>query len=112
MQLHTYLRKSLFGKAALATAALGGLFLFSGAPNAQAADRDDHDRRVARSEYRWNDAYADRDDYHRGFYDSRENHWRNERRGAYQRFDRDDRDHDRDRFRGRDSRRFDRDRDW
>src|SRR6266403_1147059 len=45
MQLHR-LGKSLFGKAALASAALSGLLFFAGAPGAQAADRDDHDRRV------------------------------------------------------------------
>jgi hypothetical protein len=54
MQLH-HLGKSLFGKAALATAALSGLLFLAGAPGAQAADRDDNrrsDNRPAFSEGR------------------------------------------------------------
>lgn len=69
MQAHTHLRKSLLGKAALATAALGGLLFFAGAPKAQAADRDDGDRRNARSEYRLQD---------HGYYGNQAREWRNE----------------------------------
>lgn len=36
MSLHKNLLKSVFGKAALATAALGGFLFFAGAPSAQA----------------------------------------------------------------------------
>lgn len=108
MQLHTYLRKSLFGKAALATAALGGLLFFAGAPGAQAADRDDCQRRIAKTERRLNDAIEDH-----GFYSRQANKWRHERHEAVERcygrgyrnnWDRDrdyyrDRDRDRDRYR-------------
>ena len=110
MQLHTYLRKSLFGKAALATAALGGLLFFAGAPGAQAADRDDCQRRIAKTERRLNDAIEDH-----GFYSRQANKWRHERheavercygrdyrnnwqRDSYRNWDR-DRDRDRDRYR-------------
>jgi len=107
MRLHTHLRKSLFGKAALATAALGGLLFFAGAPSAQAADRDDCQRRIAKTERKLNDAIEDH-----GYYSKQAEHWRHERREAYERcygrehryryYDRDDRrydrDHDRDRY--------------
>jgi hypothetical protein len=98
MQLHTHLRKSLLGKAALATAALGGLLFFAGAPKAQAADRDDGDRRNARSEYR-HEVIEDH-----GYYNRQASEWRHE---AYER-------HERfrsraDRYRDRYQRRFDRD---
>jgi hypothetical protein len=103
MQLHTHLRKysfvrAVFGKAALATAALGGLLLFAGAPGAQAADRDDCQRRIARTDYRLHEATEDH-----GYYSRQAEHWRHEWREAYERCygreyrnngDR-DRDHDR-----------------
>jgi hypothetical protein len=104
MQLHTHLRKSLLGKAALPTAALGGLLFFAGVPKAQAADRDDGDRRNTRSEYQMQD---------HDYYGGRERQWGNE---AYERQDRfrsrddryrDDRNRDNDRY----QRRYDRDRD-
>lgn len=97
MQLH-HLGKSLFGKAALATAALGGLLLFAGAPGASAADRDDCQRRIARTERRLNDAVEDH-----GFYSRQDEHWRHERREAVERcYGRNYRDNfDRDRYRDR-----------
>jgi len=104
MQLH-HLGKSpvvrgMFGKAALATAALSGLILFAGAPAAQAADRDDGHRRFAVSEHRFSDGdrgyYADR-----GYYTRQTDNWREDRREAFEhnyRYDRHyNRDHDRDR---------------
>ena len=60
--------KSMFGKAALATAVLGGALCFAGAPNAQADERDrgrDRDRIVRRDDYRV------REDVRRGFYSPR-----------------------------------------
>jgi hypothetical protein len=108
MQLHTHLRKysfvrAMFGKAALATAALGGLLLFAGAPGAQAADRDDCQRRIARTDHRLHEAIEDH-----GYYRRQAEHWRHERREAYERcygreyrnnWDRDrDRDRDYDRY--------------
>jgi hypothetical protein len=91
MQLHR-LGKSLFGKAALASAALSGLFFFAGAPGAQAADRDDHDRRVTTE---------------RRFYgEDRGDNWRGDRRKVFEQ-----------RYRDYDNRRdyrsnWDRDRDY
>jgi len=99
MQVHTHLRKSLLGKAALATAALGGLLFFAAVPKAQAADRDDSDRRNARSEYRLQD---------HDYYGGRERQWRNEAYERQERFrSRDNRYRDNDGY----QRRYDRDRD-
>jgi hypothetical protein len=102
-----HLGKSLFGKAALATAALSGLFLFTSVPRAQAADRDDGQRRSAVSEHRFSDGdrgyYADRG------YDTRQtDNWREERREA---FERNYRDYRNDWRRDRDDYRYHRDRD-
>ena len=72
MQLHTL--KSVFTKAALATAALGGFLFFSGAPNAQAHDRDDFRRPVVRRE-----VIAER-----GYFSPRAEYWRHERREAFE----------------------------
>jgi hypothetical protein len=108
MRLHTFLRKSLFGKsifrkATLATAALSGLFLFAGAPQAQAADRRDGcERRVAKAQWKLRDAIEDH-----GYYSRQANHQRHELNEAYERCDRyrgEYRYYDRD-----DHRRYDRD---
>jgi hypothetical protein len=96
MQLHR-LGKSLFGKAALATAALSGLFLFAGAPRTQAADRDDDHRRSAIAERHF---YGE----DRGYYNRQADNWREERRESlenrYRDYDnrgyRNNWDHDRD----------------
>lgn len=82
MQVHTYLRKSsflqaMFGKAALATAALGGVFLFAGVPSAKA---DDCQRRIAKTEHELGEAIEDH-----GYYSRQANHWRHERAEAYDR---------------------------
>ena len=70
--------KSMFGKAVLAAAVLGGALFFAGAPNAQANEREvvRYDTyRVHRAEVR-HDFYSPRADYRferreaiRGFYD-------------------------------------------
>ena len=108
MRPQTYLRKSLFGKAALTAAALGGLLFFAGAPSAQAADhRDSCERRIAHAEHELGEAIEDHG------YDSRQaNHWRHERHEAYERcYGREYyRDYDRERYYRRD-RDGDRDRD-
>jgi hypothetical protein len=72
MQLH--MLKSVFGKAALATAALGGFLFFSGAPSVQAHDRDDFRRPIVRQEIIVN----------RGYYSPRAEYWRHERREAFE----------------------------
>ena len=82
MQLHTNVRKSpflrtMFGKAALATAALGGFFLLAGAPSAKA---DSCQRRVAKTEHELGEAIEDH-----GYYSRQANHWRHERSEAYER---------------------------
>jgi hypothetical protein len=104
MKLHR-LGKSLFSKAALATAALAGLLFFAGAPGAQAADRDDGHRRFEQSDRRFTDgdrgyynqrAYQPRYEYRQGFerYDQGyRNNWNRDRDDHY----RYDRDRDRDR---------------
>jgi hypothetical protein len=79
MQLH-HLGKSLFGKTALATAALSGLLLFAGAPAMKAADRDDCRRRIAKTERKLHEAIEDH-----GYYSRQANHWRHERREARER---------------------------
>jgi len=93
MRLHKHLLNSLFGKAALATAALGGFFLFAGAANAQAADRYDCDRAIRYSDHRLHEAIE-----HRGYYSREANYWRHERHEAFERCwrDRDYRHYDRD----------------
>ena len=108
MQVHTHLRKSLFGKAALAAAALGGLLFFAGAPKAQAANRDDCERRISRTEYRLHEAIEDH-----GYYSRQANHWRHELHEAYERCDRyryRGYDRDDDRYQRRYNRDWDRDR--
>ena len=52
MRLHEHLLKSVFGKAALATAALSGFLLFADAPSAKANDWDDCNRRAAYADWR------------------------------------------------------------
>ena len=82
MPLHTHLLKSLFGKAALATAALGGFLLFAGASSVQAADRYDcnRDHAVRYDEHRVHEAIE-----HHGYYSREANYWRHERHEAYER---------------------------
>jgi len=83
----------------LAAAALGGLLFFAGAPKAQAADRDDCERRISRAEHRLHEAVEDH-----GYYSRQANHQRHELNEAYERCgryrDRDDRyrDYNRDRY--------------
>jgi hypothetical protein len=103
MQLTKTLGHALFGKAALAAAALGALLFVAGAPAASAADRDDCQRRIDKAEYKLHEAIE-----HHGYYSRQADHWRHERHEAYERCsrygyrDRDDRyryDHDGDRDR-------------
>src|SRR5271167_34933 len=78
-QMFTNILKSMFGKAALATAVLGGALCFAGAPNAQANERDryERDRVVRREVIVHREFYGPRADYRferrpvvvRGFYD-------------------------------------------
>ena len=99
----------MFGKAALATAALSGLLLFAGAPAAKA---DDCAKRIRKTEHKLHEAIEDH-----GYYSRQAEHWRHERREAYERcerygdryrdggwYDREGRYHDRDEYRY--------DRDW
>ena len=89
MQLHTCLRKSpfgkasfspMFGKVAFATAALSGFLFFAGPPGAKAAGRDDCQRRIAKTEHELGEAIEDH-----GYNSRQANHWREERREAYDR---------------------------
>ena len=101
MQLHTYLRKSpftraMFGKAALATAALGGFLFFAGAPGAQAADDHGYSRQSDQRRQEWRQGYERSDrrfsyDRDRGFDRNRDGYFRadgDRYRSFDQRFDR------------------------
>lgn len=73
MREHSH--KLLFGKAALAAAALGGFFLFA-APSAKA---DSCQRRIAHAEHELGEAIEDH-----GYYSRQADHWRHERHEAYE----------------------------
>jgi hypothetical protein len=92
MKINLHVFRSVFGKAVLASAALGGFLLFAGAPGAKANGWDDCNRRVSYTQYRYNEA-AER----YGPYSSAARHWAHERHEAYERCDRYRRDHYRDR---------------
>jgi hypothetical protein len=85
MQLQQHLLKNLFGKAALATAALSAFLflLFAGAPSAKANDWDDCNRRVAYTEWRLHESVE-----HFGYYSPEARHWRHERHEAYEQLER------------------------
>jgi hypothetical protein len=92
MKINLHVFRSLFGKAVLASAALGGFLLFAGAPGAKANGWDDCNRRVSYTQVRYREA-AER----YGPYSSAARHWAHERHEAYERCDRYRRDHYRDR---------------
>jgi hypothetical protein len=79
MKLHSFNFKSLLGKTALATAALG-FFLAAGAPAAKANDWDDCNRRISYSEMRYRQSVE-----RFGPYSSQARHWQHERHEAYAR---------------------------
>ena len=83
MHLHKHLRKLLFGKAALATAALTAFLLLAGAPSAKANDWDSCNRRVAYVEFRLHESIA-----YFGYYSPQANYWRHERREAFEQLER------------------------
>jgi hypothetical protein len=83
MQLHKHLWKSLFGKAAWATAALSGFLLLAGAPSAKANDWDDCNRRAAYAEFRLHESIM-----HFGYYSPQAGYWRHERHEAYEQLER------------------------
>ena len=79
--MFTNVLKSMFGKALIATAVLGGALFFAGAPNAQA-----NERQVVRY-----DSYRlHRAEVRHGYFSPRAEYWRGERRievrGYYDRF--------------------------
>src|SRR6266436_9263621 len=81
MRLHTDLRKSpfgktMFGRAALATAALSGFALFAGVPSAKA---DNCQRRIQHAEHELGEAIEDH-----GYYSRQADRWRHERHEAYE----------------------------
>jgi len=81
MQLHTDLRKAsfgktMFGKAALVTAALSGFILFAGVPSARA---DSCQRRIQHAEHELGEAI---EDY--GYNSRQADRWRHERHEAYE----------------------------
>jgi hypothetical protein len=105
--------KKVFGKAALASAALGAMLFFTGAPAANAADRDDCAKRIRKAEHKLHEAIE-----HHGYYSKQADKARDKQREAYERCeaygygyrDRDYRSSNRDyRHRDRDSGWYDRD---
>ena len=72
--------RTIFGKAVLATLALGGFLLLAGAPGASARDWDNCHRRVTYAEWRYHQAVERFGPYSR---DAR--HWAYERRIAAER---------------------------
>ena len=90
MNINLHVFRSVFGKALLASVALGGFLLFAGAPGAEANGRDDCTRRVSYTQYRYNQA-AER----YGPYSSAARHWAHERHEAYVKCERFRRDRDR-----------------
>ena len=81
--MFTNVLKSMFGKAVLAAAALGGALCFAAAPNAQADERDrgrDRDRIARYDDHR---DYRFHEDVRRGYYSPRDDYWRHERREAF-----------------------------
>jgi hypothetical protein len=83
MQLHKHVLKSVFGKAALATAALSGFLLLAGAPSAKADDWYDGNRRAAYCDWRVHEAVE-----HFGYYSPQAHYWRHECHEAYERRER------------------------
>ena len=83
MHRHEHLWRSLFGKAALATAALSAFLLLAGAPSAKANDWDRCNRRVAYVEFRLHESIA-----YFGYYSPQANYWRHERHEAFERLER------------------------
>jgi hypothetical protein len=67
-------------KATFAALALGGFLLFAGAPGAKANSWDDGNRRVAYTEWRYNEAVE-----HFGPYSRQARHWAHERSEACER---------------------------
>jgi hypothetical protein len=81
MQWHKSVLNSVFGKAALAAAALGGFLFFGGASSTQAAPVRVYARPVVRyNNYRVHEAIA-----RHGYYSPAANYWRYERHEAYAR---------------------------
>jgi len=80
MKVHAQRFRSMFNKAALATAALAGFLLFAAAPSAKANDWDDCNRRVSYTEWRYHEAVE-----RFGPYSRQARHWAHERHEAYER---------------------------
>ena len=83
MQWHKHLLNSVFGKAFLATAILGGFLLLAGAPSAKANDWNDCNRRVAYTEWRLHQAIV-----YFGYYSPQADYWRYQRQEAYEELER------------------------
>lgn len=75
MQANTL--RTLFSRTILATAALGGFLLFAAAPGAKAEDRDDCNRRVNYTDWRYHEAVE-----HFGRHSPEARYWSHERHEA------------------------------
>jgi hypothetical protein len=80
MKLQALRFHSILSKTALVALALAGFLLFAGAPAAKANAWDDCNRRVAYTEWRYNEAVE-----HFGPYSREARHWAHERHEAYER---------------------------
>lgn len=83
MKLQALFSKSLFRKAALASAVLGGFLLLGGAPGAKANAWDDCNRRAAYTEMRYRQALE-----RYGPYSRQARHWAHEGSEATERCER------------------------
>jgi hypothetical protein len=79
MNIHLNLFRSIFGKAAIASAVLGGFLVLAGAPGAKANDWDDYHRRPAYSDWRYRQ-------------NTEQQRWADERHEAFERREHHDRD--------------------
>ena len=91
MKIHLNLFRSIFSKAAIGSAVLGGFLVLAGAPGAKANDWDDYHRRPAYSDWRYHEYMEHQRAYERHEAFERREHAREEW-GEHH-----DRDRDRDR---------------
>jgi hypothetical protein len=80
MKLPALSFRNFVNKTTFAALALGGFLFFAGAPAAKANSWDDCNRRVAHTEWRYNEAVE-----HFGPYSRQARHWAHERSEAYER---------------------------
>jgi len=83
MQLHRRIVKSLFGKAALATAVLGGFLVLAGASAAKAEGQGEYNRHLDAANWQLHEAIE-----HFGYNSPQARSWRHEQHEAYEQAER------------------------